>query len=125
MFSPGKANYLDDTSLGYDACAVAIDPTVLIPNTYLRAQSDNGSALQALDSTCKNAILAVVNKAAKTLVSAKSPALSATCNSLANTVASIAQNPPRECTPFLTMDGVAKWTQYFSMQPDDSHFIRD
>ena len=55
-YDTGGLNYSDSLSLGYDVCAIYLEPLGILNNTDMRARHDNGSCLTAFDGDCVAAL---------------------------------------------------------------------
>jgi hypothetical protein len=116
----GGANYSDSLNLGYDVCAIYIDPWGIRDNTDSRAKYDNGTCLAALDAECVEALRDQSQDFAYQLVGSPTPlpnsnltadSLPGVCDTIAKKMASAF---PKQCTPFIDkgqylMDAFLRW----------------
>lgn len=103
-YDSGGANYSDDLALGYDVCSIILPD--ITNNTLLRGQSDNGTCLSTFDASCVQALQAITEQLANTLVQNPTPLphSNLTAASLPNVcddiTTSLMAGFPRECSPF-------------------------
>lgn len=103
----GGLNYSDSLSLGYDVCAIYLEPLGILENTDLRAQHDNGSCLAAFDADCVAALEQQSEDFALQLVGFPTalPNSNLTADSLPGVCASLAQMMtsalPKQCKPYM------------------------
>jgi hypothetical protein len=103
----GGANYSDSLNLGYDVCAIYIDPSGIYDNTDSRAKYDDGTCLAAFDADCVQALMDQSNDLALQLVGSPTPLPNSnlTADSLPGVCDSIAQIMesalPNQCKPYL------------------------
>jgi hypothetical protein len=102
----GGANYSDSLNLGYDVCAIYMDPYGIRDNTDSRAKYDNGTCLDAFDAYCVQAFMDQSNDLALQLVGSPTPlpnsnltvdSLPGVCDTIAQRMASAL---PKECKPY-------------------------
>lgn len=103
----GGVNYSDSLSLGYDVCAIFLEPLGILENTDMRAQYDNGSCLTAFDADCVSALQQQSEDFALQLVGSPTalPDSNLTADSLPSVCDSLAQMMtsalPNQCRPYM------------------------
>lgn len=106
-YDTGGLDYSDSLSLGYDVCAIYLEPAGILNNTDMRAQRDNGSCLTAFDADCVVALKLRSEDFALQLVGSPTalPNSNLTADSLPSVCDKLAQMMtsalPKECMPYL------------------------
>jgi hypothetical protein len=115
-YNTGGLNYSDSLNLGYDVCAIYLEPLGILNNTDMRAQHDNGSCLTAFDGDCVTALQQQSEDFALQLVGSPTalPNSNLTADSLPSVCDSLAQMMtsalPKECIPYMD-EGMESRTQ--------------
>jgi hypothetical protein len=103
----GGLNYSDSLSLGYDVCAVYLEPAGILNNTHARAQHDNGSCMTAFDGDCVTALQEQSQDFALQMVGSPTalPNSNLTADSLPGVCDRIAELMtsalPKQCMPYM------------------------
>lgn len=103
----GGVNYSDSLNLGYDVCAIYLEPLGILNNTDMRAQHDNGSCLTAFDGDCVTALQQQSEDFALQLVGSPTalPNSNLTADSLPGVCESLAEMMtsalPNQCKPYM------------------------
>lgn len=106
-YHTGGLNYSDSLSLGYDVCAIYLEPFGILNNTDMRAQHDNGSCLTAFDEGCVAALQLQSEDFALQLVGSPTalPNSNLTADSLPGVCDTLAQmmtsTLPKQCKPYV------------------------
>lgn len=106
-YDTGGLDYSDSLSLGYDVCALYLEPLGILNNTDMRARNDNGSCLAAFDEDCVTALQLQSEDFALQLVGSPTAlpnsnltadSLPSVCDTLAKMMTSAL---PKQCTPYM------------------------
>ena len=106
-YNTGGLNYSDSLSLGYDVCAIYLEPLGILNNTDKRAQYDTGSCLAAFDEDCVTALQLQSQDFALQLVGSPTalPNSNLTADSLPSVCDRIAEMMtsalPKQCSPYV------------------------
>jgi hypothetical protein len=123
----GGANYSDSINLGYDVCAIYIDPYSIYDNTNSRAKYDDGTCRAAFDAKCVQALVSQSQGLALQLVGSPTPlpdsnltadSLPGVCDTLAQRMASAF---PKQCKQYMNegqylMAPLSRWNTLTRLQ---------